>query len=80
MFEPNEEGKIRLYFTEDKICIGSYKEIEKYEREPKKSYWASEFFQLPQDYNPIGKTANEIKLAVREVLLSNLLKKAWVYD
>ena len=76
MFEPNEEGKVRLYFTEEKICIGSYKEIEKYERETKKSYWASEFFELPPDYNPIGKTADEIKLAVREVLLSKLLKKS----
>jgi hypothetical protein len=76
MFEPNEEGKVRLYFTEEKICIGSYREVEKYERETKNSYWASEFFELPPDYNPIGKTASEIQLAVREVLLSKLLKKS----
>lgn len=76
MFEPNEEGKVRLYFTEDKICIGSYKEVEKYERETKNSYWASEFCELPPDYNPIGNTADEINLAVREVLLSKLLKKS----
>jgi hypothetical protein len=76
MFEPNEEGKVRLYFTEEKICIGSYREVEKYERETKQSYWASEFFELPPDYNPIGKTASEIQLAVREVLLSKLLKKS----
>ena len=76
MFEPNEEGKVRLYFTEEKICIGSYKEVEKYERETKHSYWASEFFKLPSDYNPIGKTADEIKLAAREVLLSKWLKKS----
>ncbi|MCP6761897.1 MAG: hypothetical protein NHB32_24820 [Fischerella sp. CENA71] len=76
MLEPNEEGKVRLYFTEDKICIGSYREVEKYERETKNSYWASEFFELPPDYNPICKTADEIRLIVREVLLSNLLKKS----
>ncbi|MBD2730785.1 hypothetical protein H6G96_31825 [Nostoc sp. FACHB-892] len=76
MFEPNEEGKVRLYFTEEKICIGSYKEVEKYERETKNSYWTSEFFELPPDNNPIGKTADEIKLAVREILLSKLLKKS----
>jgi hypothetical protein len=76
MFEPNEEGKVRLYFTEEKICIGSYREVERYERETKNSYWASEFFELPLDYNPIGKTADEIRLAVREVLLSKLLKKS----
>ncbi|MBN3910429.1 MAG: hypothetical protein HWQ35_28970 [Nostoc sp. NMS1] len=76
MFEPNAEGQVRLYFTEEKICIGSYKEVEKYERETKNSYWASDFFELPPDYNPIGKTVDEIKLAVREVLLSKLLKKS----
>ena len=24
MFETNAKGKVRLYFTEDKVCIGSY--------------------------------------------------------
>lgn len=61
MFEPNEEGKIRLYFTEDKTCIGSYNEVEKYESETKKSYWASDFFRLPPDYNPIGQSVESIE-------------------
>ncbi|MTJ14697.1 hypothetical protein FJR11_19370 [Anabaena sp. UHCC 0187] len=62
MFETNAEGKVRLYFTEDKVCIGSYDEVTKYERETQQSYWASEFFSLPPDYNPIGKTVTEISL------------------
>ncbi len=60
MFETNNEGKVRLYFTEDKVCIGSYNEVVQYERETQKSYWASEFFTLPLNYNPIGKTASKI--------------------
>lgn len=60
MFEPNAQGKVKLYFTEDKVCIGSYDEVVQYERETQKSYWASEFFRLPLNYNPIGKTATEI--------------------
>jgi hypothetical protein len=33
MFEPNTQGKVKLYFTEDKVCIGSYDEVVQYERE-----------------------------------------------
>jgi hypothetical protein len=60
MFETNAQGKVKLYFTEDKVCIGSYDEVAQYERETQKSYWASEFFTLPLNYNPIGKTVTEI--------------------
>ncbi|MFL9456037.1 MULTISPECIES: hypothetical protein [Nostocales] len=51
----------RLYFTEEKVCIGSYNEVAKYEQETKQSYWASDFFNLPTDYNPVGKTLQEIE-------------------
>ncbi len=61
MLMPNEEGKVRLYFTEDKICIDSYDEVEQYEQKTKKSYWASDFFQLPPDYNPIGQSLESIE-------------------
>ncbi|KJH70283.1 hypothetical protein UH38_19270 [Aliterella atlantica CENA595] len=61
MLIPNEEGKVRLYFTEDKICIGSYDEVAKYEQRTNKSYWASDFFRLPLDYNPIGQSLESIE-------------------
>ena len=56
MLIPNKEGKVRLYFTEGKICIGSYDDVAEYEQRTKKGYWASDFFQLPPDYNPIGRS------------------------
>jgi hypothetical protein len=62
MLTPNEEGKVRLYFTEDKICIGSYNEVAEYEHKTKQSYWASDFFQLPSTYNPIGQDLETIQL------------------
>ncbi len=40
----------RLYFTAEKICIGSYNEVEKYEQENTQSYWASDFYQLISIY------------------------------
>jgi hypothetical protein len=51
----------RLYFTKEKVCIGSYDEVAKYEQETKQSYWASDFFNLPPDYNFVGKTLKEIE-------------------
>lgn len=57
----DREGKIRLYFTEDKVCIGSYSEVAEYEQRTKKSYWASDFFNLPLDYNPIGQNLETIE-------------------
>lgn len=53
--------KKRLYFTKEKVCIGSYDEVAKYEQETGQSYWASDFFSLPSDYNPIGKALQEIE-------------------
>jgi hypothetical protein len=55
----------RLYFTEEKICIGSYDEVARYEAETGKSYWASEFVVLPVGhspggYDPVGKTMEQI--------------------
>ncbi len=61
MLMPDKEGKVHLYFTEDKICIGSYDEVAEYEQKTKKSYWASDFFRLPLDYNPIGQNLESIK-------------------
>ncbi len=60
----------RLYFTAEKICIGSYNEVEKYEQENTQSYWASDFFQLPLDYNPIGQTLDNINLVQSQFLRS----------
>lgn len=51
----------KLYFTEEKICIGSYDEAATYERETKKSYWTSELLRHYQGYNPVGKTMAQIK-------------------
>ena len=66
MLIPNKEGKLRLYFKESKICIGSYDEVAEYEHQTKKSYWASDFFQFPPDYNPIGKSLESIESVVQE--------------
>ncbi len=66
MLVPNKEGKIRLYFTENKICIGSYDEVAEYEQGTKKSYWASDFFQLPPNYNPIGQSLENIESIVQQ--------------
>ncbi len=65
MLITNEEGKIRLYFTVDKICIGSYDEVAEYEQKTKTSYWASDFFKLPSDYNPIGQNLESIEFVQR---------------
>lgn len=64
MLMPDKEGKVRLYFTEDKVCIGSYDEVAEYEQRTKKSYWASDFFRLPPDYNPIEQSLESIESAV----------------
>ena len=66
MLRPDKEGKVRLYFTEDKICIGSYYEVAEYEQRTKKGYWASDFFQLPPDYNPIGQSLESIESIVQQ--------------
>lgn len=73
MFETNAEEKIRLYFTWENICIGSYDEVAKYEQETKQSYWASEFFQIPEDYNPIGKSVLEIQAIDRQFFLNKVM-------
>lgn len=74
MFETNAEGKTRLYFTWENICIGSYDEVARYEQETKQSYWASEFFQIPDDYNPIGKSVLEIQAIDRKLFLERVMK------
>lgn len=38
MLIPDKEEKVRLYFTENKVCIGSYDEVAEYEQRTKKSY------------------------------------------
>jgi hypothetical protein len=68
MLMPNEEEQVRLYFTKDKICIGSYGEVAEYERKTKQSYWASDFFQLPPAYNPIGQNLEAIGLVQKQWL------------
>ncbi|BDA71812.1 hypothetical protein CAL7716_059780 [Calothrix sp. PCC 7716] len=73
MFETNSEGKTRLYFTWENICIGSYNDVVKYEQETKQSYWASEFFRIPEDYNPIGKSVLEIQAVDRKVFLDKVM-------
>jgi hypothetical protein len=67
----SKSTETRLYFTEEKICIGSYDEVAEYEQQTKQSYWASDFFQLPTDYNPVGETLDTIELAQRQWLGSS---------
>ena len=55
----------RLYFTAEKVCIGSYDEVHKYEEETGQSYWASDFFQLPPKFKYVGQTLDAIQSAVR---------------
>lgn len=66
----SKSTEIRLYFTTEKVCIGSYDEVAEYEQKTKQSYWASDFFQLPSDYNPVGQTLNTLELAQRQWLSS----------
>ncbi|MBW4599718.1 MAG: hypothetical protein KME29_08890 [Calothrix sp. FI2-JRJ7] len=74
MFIRNEEGKVKLYFTEASICIGSYDEVAKYEQETNKNYWASEYFEIPDNYDPIGKTVVEIQAVDRRLFLDKVMK------
>lgn len=60
----------RLYFTAEKLCIGSYDEIAEYEQQTKQSYGASDFFQLPPDYNPVEQRLDAIELVQRQWLSS----------
>ena len=60
----------RLYFTGEKLCIGSYDEVAEYEQQTKQSYWASDFFQLPPDYNPVEQRLDAIELVQRQWLSS----------
>jgi len=66
----SKSTETRLYFTAEKVCIGSYDEVAEYEQQTKQSYWASDFFQLPPDYNPVGQTLDSIELAQRQWLNS----------
>jgi hypothetical protein len=69
------ENQTRLYFTIEKICIGSYDEVAQYEAETKQSYWASEFFTLPPGYSGVGKSAREIQEAISEYKRESFLEK-----
>jgi hypothetical protein len=60
----------RLYFTAEKLCIGSYDEVAEYEQQTKQSYWASDFFQFPPDYNPVEQRLDAIELVQRQWLSS----------
>ena len=60
----------RLYFTAEKLCIGSYDEVAEYEQQTKQSYWASDFFQLHPDYNPVEQRLDAIELVQRQWLSS----------
>jgi hypothetical protein len=61
-----QSTETRLYFTAEKVCIGSYDEVAEYEQQTKQSYGASDFFKLPPDYNPIGQALDAIELAQRQ--------------
>lgn len=66
-----ELPKQRLYFTAEKICIGSYDEVARYEQETGQSYWASDFFNLPPDYNPVGQRLDAIEAIQKQYLMQN---------
>jgi hypothetical protein len=66
----SKSTETRLYFTAEKVCIGSYDDVAEYEQQTKQSYWASDFFQLPPAYNPVGQTLDTIELVQRQWLSS----------
>ena len=66
-----ELSQQRLYFTTEKICIGSYDEVARYEQETGQSYWASDFFNLPPDYNPVGQRLDAIAATEKQYLMQN---------
>ncbi len=65
----------KLYFTAEQVCIGSYDEVTKYEQETRTSYYASEFMTLLPDFNPIGKTFEQIKTEIRQLRRDAFLAK-----
>lgn len=67
----NQNFQTRLYFTTEKICIGSYDEVARYEQETGQSYWASDFFNLPPDYNPVRQRLDEIEAIQKQYLMQN---------
>ena len=71
----------RLYFTAEKVCIGSYDEVHQYEQQTGQSYWASDFFQLPTDFKYVGQTLDAIESAQRslsDVRRTAKGKVAWI--
>jgi hypothetical protein len=49
----------RLYFDKNLVCIGSMNQVPSFSG----NYYASEYFCLPSDYNPIGLPSSEIEVA-----------------
>jgi hypothetical protein len=43
----SKSTETQLYFTAEKVCLGSYDDVAESEQQTKQSYWASDFFQLP---------------------------------
>ncbi|MCT7986452.1 DUF5049 domain-containing protein [Laspinema sp. A4] len=51
--------QIKLYFNAEKVCLGGVANdwwIANYQGD----YWASEFFWLPEGFDPVGKHADEL--------------------
>lgn len=62
----------RLYFDEKLICIGSINQVPSFSG----NYYASEYFCLPSNYNPIGLSSSEIELvSIAEIKCRELNNK-----
>ncbi len=70
-----QSPQTRLYFTAEKICIGSYNEVHLYEQRTAQSYWASDFFNLPPNYVATDKTLNQIQADIRQFRRQRFLAK-----
>lgn len=55
----NSYRQIRLYFNEQKICLGGVAN-DWWQPDFSGDYWASDYFVLPVGYNPRGKSLEEL--------------------
>jgi hypothetical protein len=55
----NNKQQIRLYFNEQKICLGGLAN-DWWQADFSGNYWASDCFWLPVGYNPTGKSLDQL--------------------
>lgn len=54
MIERNQAGKVKLFFTESNICVGSFEEV------TGNDSLKSEYIRIPSHCDPVGKSHREI--------------------